>query len=445
MPSVEMLIVLASLIFVHIAGHFGSRRGKKDFVLAERSLSLPLLVSTLVATWYGAVLASGEFVMRYGVVFLLCFGVPYYIVAGLYAKYMPGWIRGFSSASIPEQLGTVFGPSARRVAAVLLLIVTIPASYQLMLGHLIGQLFGIDIPLSIVLGTTLSLAYVAVGGLRSDAYANVLQLALMYGGMILLVAASVLAFGSPKVLITSATSPLFQIPGALGWAGISAWWIISLQTFIDPNFYVRTASATSENAARKAILLSILCWIVFDVLQLISGLYAARFLPESQSTVSYVALASVVLPSWGQGIVYAGIIAAVSSTLNGYALVSATTFTDDFLSVVVPSSSRWPVRYQLGLVITALIGGCIAVVIPSFVEIILYASSIVVSALLLPLIVSYSQFSGHVRSHIIPIMILPALMALASIVTNVGEPALIGTSASILLHLAVWIKRKKST
>ncbi|MFM8771799.1 MAG: sodium:solute symporter, partial [Candidatus Kapaibacterium sp.] len=330
----EITVVIASLVAVHVAGMLGSRRGRNDFVLAERSMSQPLLVATLVATWYGAILASGEFVIRHGVVFLLCFGLPYYVVAVVYAGWLSKRVREGMSASIPEQIGRVHGPRARRVATILLLVITVPASYQLMAGYILSNVTGLSLGVSIIVGTIFSVSYVTVGGLRSDAYANVVQVVLMFGGMILLAIASMMTFGGPELLSTAHTRPLFDIPGSLGWAGIASWWVIAMQTFIDPNIYVRAASASSISVARKAILWSVVCWIVFDLLQLITGLYAARYVPETNPAVAYLTLSGVVLPEWGRGLVLAGIIAAVTSTLSGYALVSASTIADEILPML---------------------------------------------------------------------------------------------------------------
>ncbi len=431
----EIMVVIVSLVAVHIAGILGNRRGRQDFVLAERSMSQPLLVATLVATWYGAILASGEFVMRHGVVFLLCFGLPYYVVAVAYAGWLSKRVREGKSASIPEQIGRVHGPRARRVAAILLLVITVPASYQLMAGYILSNVTGLPLGMSIIVGTVLSVSYVSIGGLRSDAYANVVQVVLMFGGMLLLAVASIMSFGGPELLSTAKTRPLFDIPGSLGWAGIASWWVIAMQTFIDPNIYVRAASASSVSVARRAILWSVVCWIVFDILQLISGMYAARYVPESNPAVAYLTLSNVVLPDWGRGLVLAGVIAAVSSTLSGYALVSASTIADDILPMLRPANDRSASRSRIGLLVTSTVGAACAYAVPSIIDLIFIASSIVVSALLLPTLISHSRLASRFTSVIIPLMTIPAIVSAVVAASTFGQPALFGIGTSLLLHI----------
>ncbi len=443
MISTELLVLLLSLIGVHIAGIAASRRGRQDYVLAGRSLSMPLLVATLVATWYGAILASGEFVLRYGIVFILCFGVPYYAVAFIYSTWLSGRVRTQMSASIPEQIGRVYGDNARRIAATLLLVITVPASYQLMLGHLISNQLGWSLGPSIMIGTIASISYVVIGGLRSDVYANVVQVILMYTGMGLLVGASIMSFGGPETLYDETTRPLFSVPGELGWGGILSWFVIATQTFIDPNFYVRAASASSASTARRAILWSVVCWIVFDLLQLVGGLYAARHLPGVDPKSAYLVLSGEVLPPWGRGIVIAGIVAAISSTLSGYALASATIIAEN----VIPVSRRAPhgsvLRNRIGLMIASLAGALVAINAPSFIELIMNAASIVVSALLIPTLLSHTSLAGQFRASIIVMMVVPAGAALLAIIIAAGHPALVGLTTSVSLLLFFWLKEAR--
>lgn len=439
MNATEIIIVIASLAAVHVAGAFGSRRGRADFLLAERSMSLPMLVATLVATWYGAVLASGEFVMRYGVVFILCFGIPYYLIAIVYARWLSGRIRSGMAASIPEQIGRVHGPAARQLAATLLLVITVPASYQLMLGYVIVHITGLPLPLAIVFGTVISISYVAIGGLRSDVYANVVQVILMYAGMFVLTAAAI--YYSLSVGVTTPPdSPLFDVPGRLGWAGIAGWWVIAMQTFVDPTIYVRTASASSASVARKAILWSVVCWVIFDLLQLLSGLAAAQYIAPAEISTSYLALSEVVLPPWGRGLILAGIIAAVSSTLNGYALASATTIADDVLPSLIPERAASSGRYRMGLLMTAVVGAVIAIAIPSIIDLIFSAASIVVSALLLPTLLSHTRHGPRFTTSIVSVMVVPAAASALASLAQHGQPALVGIGTSLLLHCAIWIK-----
>ncbi|MBK6292609.1 MAG: sodium:solute symporter family protein [Candidatus Kapabacteria bacterium] len=448
LDTLDLLVILGSLAAVLVAGIRGARGTKNgaqaDFVLAGRSLTLPFFVASLVATWYGAVLGSGEFIMRYGITFILCFGLPYYIVAVFYSLWLAQRIRDSKAVSIPDQLGMAYGPKARTVAGIVMLIITIPASYQLMLGVIVQSITGWSLLLSIIVGSIVSLIYVAKGGLRSDIYANVVQFIIMYAGFIALVVGCMSVYGSPVELYHSLPEPHLSIPGVLGWTPVVGWFLVALQTFIDPNFHVRAAAAKDISTAKRGIVVSVGLWMVFDALQLLAGLYAVSHIHGVAPTDTYVALAQAVLPSMWKGLFVAGVIAAVMSTLDGYALVSATTIGHDLIDPWRGTAPRVS-SLRIGLVITSVVGLIAAWFIPSIIDLIYNAASIVVPALLLPLFMSFSRRAERFAHVIVPIIVIPALVSVAAFALDLGEPMLLGLGASILLIAFRSIHRAPTT
>ncbi len=438
LDTLDFIVIIGSLAAVMYAGIIGARKSALlsdvDYVLAGRSLTMPFFVASLVATWYGAVLGSGEFIMRFGIVFIFCFGVPYYIVAILYASWLAKRIRTSKAISIPDQLGLAYGPRARTVSAIVMLIITIPASYQLMLGVIVQSITGWSLLISIIVGTIVSLVYVLKGGFRSDVYANVVQVCIMYAGFFALVVGCILTFGLPTAIFSSVPDSHAHIPGPMGWMPIVGWFVVALQTFIDPNFHIRTAAAKNVKTAQRGIFVSVALWMVFDVLQLLAGLYAVVYLTGVAPTNTFIALAQAVLaPAW-KGLFIAGVIAAVMSTLDGYALVSATTIGHDLIDTWRQKAHR--VRsLRLGLVITATIGCITAWLVPSIIDLMYNAASIVVPALLLPLLLSFTPRAKMFASSIVPIVVLPAFVSVISLSTKWGEPMFIGLASSVLLHL----------
>src|SRR5690242_13847626 len=75
----------------------------EDFLLAGRSLTLPVFVMTLVATWYGGILGVGEFSCRYGISNWVMQGAPYYIFAAIFAAFLAKKVRASNLVSIPDK------------------------------------------------------------------------------------------------------------------------------------------------------------------------------------------------------------------------------------------------------------------------------------------------------------------------------------------------------
>lgn len=432
---------VAVVVLAFVAMFLAARRGKgsdaQGFIVAGRSLTIPFFVASLVATWYGAILGSGEFILRYGVVFLLCFGLPYYVVALLYAGFLAKRIHNSQAVSIPDQFGRVYGPRGRTISALVLLVITTPASYQLMMGIILAYSLQIPLLAGIAAGTVVSIAFVAGGGLRSDIYANTVQFVLMYAGMMALVFFAVRAYGSPAAMWAALPEPTTTLPGSIGWTGIAGWFLIALQTFIDPNFYVRTVAATNERVARRGLAISVAFWMLFDALQLLAGLYVVAYAPATDPTLSYLSFGASVLPPVALGLFVASLLAVVMSALDGYALSSATMLAHDIGPAVGRKHS--PImRYRIALVLVASAGMIVAFLVPSIIDIIFYGGSIAVSAILLPLILSFTTYAPRLRTTIVVQLTIPALTAVISRISNVGEPIFAGLIASaVVTSLAI--------
>ena len=80
---IDLAIIILYIVANAAIGFFTFRRRKKgvsaadEFLLAGRTLTLPAFVATLVSTWYGGIIAVGEYVYDNGIVTWIVFGVPY--------------------------------------------------------------------------------------------------------------------------------------------------------------------------------------------------------------------------------------------------------------------------------------------------------------------------------------------------------------------------------
>lgn len=75
---VDILLIILYFAAVVFIGYRSARKNKTstdEYLLASRSLTLPVFVATLVSTWYGGILGVGEYSYQYGISNWVVFGV----------------------------------------------------------------------------------------------------------------------------------------------------------------------------------------------------------------------------------------------------------------------------------------------------------------------------------------------------------------------------------
>lgn len=397
----DILIVAIYFATVLFIGFVIARKKEKhetsaeDFILAGRKLTLPLFVGTLVATWYGSILGVGEFVYNSGLSAWVSFGLPYYLAAGLFAAFIAKKIRNSNVNTIPEQIEKKYGTLAGRISSLIILIITIPAAYFLMLGVLVQMFTDWNLILSVTFGAVISLAYLFTGGFRADVYTNVSQFLVMYVGFGALVYFSYKFYGGYEYIQSNIPASHLTAQGTLPWQYIASWYIIAFQTFVDPGFHQRCSAAKSPKVAQRGIAVSIGFWAVFDFLTLVAGLYARANFELENPLMAYPELGNAVLPVIWKGVFLTAMIAAVMSTLDSYAFLSASTIGNDLIKPIMIKrngksySSR--VLTGIGLLITGIFGVLLSSIIPSVVDLIFKTASIVVPSLIIPLTLSMSE------------------------------------------------------
>jgi SSS family solute:Na+ symporter len=361
-----------------------------DFLLANRSLTLPSFVATLVTTWYGGILGIGEFTYLHGVSTWFIFGLPYYFFAALFAVFLAGRIRKRNLYTIPDMLYSTYGKKAGFLGSIIVLIMTSPAPYILMVGYLIQWIFGFSFIFSLILGALISTVYVYFGGFRSVIRTDILQFVLMFLGFTVFLIFLIKMYGGWKFLQTSLDYSYFIWHGNLSWQYIFVWFFIASWTFIDPGFYQRCSAASSPDLARRGIFVSIGFWLIFDMLTIFSGLYAAALISDIPPAMAYPFLGNQVLPPIIKGLFLTGLLAVIMSTVDSFSFLSAITFGRDILWRT--NKNKNVIAYtRVGLIFTALTAILMAWLIPSVIELWYIIGSLTIPPMLLPMLSAYFQ------------------------------------------------------
>ena len=335
----DIAIIISYFLVSILISIFFFRKKQKfiDYVLCARRLTLPLFVGSLVSTWYGGILGVGEISYTHGAFYnWITQGITWYISYFIFAFFLASKIQKSAKTTIPEQLETFYGSTAGKIGVILNYSAVIPSAYILSLGILISLLFNIDSNLGILLALVVAAFYSMIGGFWGEVYTDYLQFVFMCIGVGLLMIFSVLKLGGWGYLVTHLPESHFTFLGT--WSAdfsphiqnLIIWGFIALVTLVDPNFYQKCWAAESPKTAKYGVLLSILFWCFFDICTSFTGMYARAALPQLQDAkMAFPILADLILPVGIKGVVFAGMIATILSTIDSFSFVAATSLAND--------------------------------------------------------------------------------------------------------------------
>ncbi|HEY9165039.1 MAG TPA: sodium:solute symporter family protein [Candidatus Kryptonia bacterium] len=392
-----LAVYFVAVVFV---GFRAARRAHghiDEYLVAGRSLTLPIFVATLVSTWYGGILGVGEFSYRYGISNWFIFGAPYYFFALLFAIFLAPRVHKAALHTIPDKLRESYGNPTATMGSFLTLFIVTPAPYVLMVGIIVEMLFGWSLAASVTFATAASVVYLYSGGLHSDVRTNTLEFLLMYVGFGIILPFCFLNYGGLPFIRSHVPAGHLTLTGGNSWQYIIAWFFIASWTLIDPAFHQRCYAAKSAFVARYGIITSIAFWFFFDFMTSTTGLYARAIVPGlAQPAMSYPALAEVVLPGFVKGLFYVGMLATIMSSLESLTFISAVTIGKDILyrmlhsaDVGIDSRKKILEYSRIGIFATAVISIAISLFIPSVIAMWYDLGTVFVPGLLIPLVTSY--------------------------------------------------------
>jgi SSS family solute:Na+ symporter len=459
LSGIDLLLIglyLAMLLFLAYRRGRGESESTREYLLAGRTLTLPAFVATLVSTWYGGVLGVGEYSYEHGLSNWLALGGPYYLAGLVFAFLLAKRVRESMLTTVPERLLRDHGPAVGTFGAALVFINMLPAAYLLMLGVLAQRVIGVTVTGGILLAAGFCFACIVGSGFRAVVRNNVLQFILMYAAFLIIVPLALWKAGGFSAFATLPAEHL-SWDGGLGWQAIAVWYVIALQTLVEPSFYQRCFAAKSPSVARRGILWSVAFWVVFDALTTVTGMVARVLVPDLENGIeAYPALADAILPPVLLGLFYVGLIATVMSTVESYLFVAATTIGFDLPrlwrsrhgdgAVLTELRQRRATRWGLVLATLASIG--LALTTDSVIVLWKGVGSVITPALLLPVLGGFFPWLRATSRLTLASMVLSAGVAIAWMVPGwFGhpnpwgiEPIFPALGVSVLLHLPALIR-----
>ncbi len=454
---IVILLYLAGVLLIGFRSSWRTRGKHQEFLIAGRTLTVPVFVATLVSTWYGGILGVGEFSYSYGVSTWVVFGFPYYLFAFLYAMFLAPRIRRSGVVSLPDKLEEVYGRPAALTGSVLTFLLVNPAPYVLMLGLLGQMVFGGSLLQYLVAGVLVSVVFLLFGGLRAGVSTNMFEFVLMYVGFAVLLFTAINEGGGIPYLVERLPESYLTPFGEHSAQYIAVWFFIALWTIVDPSFHQRCAAAKDERTARRGILVSIVFWFIFDMMTVTTGMFARAYLPNLEHpALAYPELANLMLSEGVLGIFYVGLLATVMSTLTSMSQLAGVTAGRDIFARWKGRSDertvRWWVRF--GILGAMVLSVLLAWALPSVVELWYAVGTALIPGLLLPVLSAYNYRLWIEGPQAVYAMIAGSLVSTGSLIVGYAggdgatypfglEPIIPGLVVSAVLWFGFLVMNKR--
>ncbi|MFC1556869.1 sodium:solute symporter [candidate division KSB1 bacterium] len=329
-----VITIIAYLIILLTLGIVLSFRvkGQEGFMVANRQLTAPVLVATLLATWIGSgdVFSVSDLSYNHG--FSSLIGSSGGWIGILVVFFIAGRVRRFGQFTVPDILEARYDKWARLLATITTIIayVTI-VSYQFRGGGWVLNIISdgaISNETAVPLVAVFVICYTLLAGMLSLAYIDVINGVIILGGVFFALPFLYHNAGGLVEIAQNVTPREHSFLGNMTWIEAMGYFIPTLLLALgNGNMYQRFFSAKNENEARKSVIGWFIGVILIGIaLQSIAVIGSSMFkgLNEIESGRIILLAAHRGVPVFVGCILMASIVAIIISTANSFLLVPAT-------------------------------------------------------------------------------------------------------------------------
>ena len=368
-----------------------------DFFLAGRSLTTPLLITTLISTYYGIDVLFGDSQLGFtnGVVAWFGYARPTYAFFLIAAFFLAQRLKEEDFKSLPDILDKYYGKNTRYVGAVTSFIYSLPALSLYGFGMLGDVILGWEPIMGMLVLGGIALVYTLTGGFWAVVLTDSIQFLFMCVVLALAVPFAMNFIGGFDKMIDILEPSYFDTMGDL-----SIWLIIiyastGLAILVEPTFYQRIFAAKSYKNVRNALIIGIFIWGSYDwIITIIAmaaktgvlqGILPTDVAPDAALLTVMVAA----LPAGALGLFMAGVLSTEMSTLDSYCLVAGGNVAYDiYRPAIKPDATDEELikKTRHGILLSWILGLAMAVSFDQMLGLWVFMASILISSVMVPIL-----------------------------------------------------------
>jgi SSS family solute:Na+ symporter len=369
----------------------------EDFFLAGRSLTTPLLITTLISTYYGIDVLFGDSQLGFtnGVVAWFAYARPTYAFFLIAAFLLAHRLREEDFKSLPDILDKYYGKKTRYVGAVTSFIYSLPALSLYGFGMLGEVILDWEPIMGMLVLGGIALIYTLTGGFWAVALTDSIQFVLMCVVLAMAFPFAMNLIGGFDSMIEVLEPSYFDTLGDM-----SIWLIIiyastGLSILVEPTFYQRIFAAKSYKNVRNALVIGIFIWGSYDWIitilamaakvAVIQGTLPGDVAPDAALLTIMVAA----LPAGALGLFLAGVLSTEMSTLDSYCLVAGGNVAYDiYKPAFKPSATDQELikTTRHGILLSWVLGFAMAISFDQMLGLWVFMASILISSVLAPIL-----------------------------------------------------------
>ena len=369
----------------------------EDFFLAGRSLTTPLLITTLISTYYGIDVLFGDSQLGFtnGVVAWFAYARPTYAFFLIAAFLLAHRLKQEDFKSLPDILDKYYGKKTRYVGAVTSFIYSLPALSLYGFGMLGEVILGWEPIMGMLVLGGIALVYTITGGFWAVALTDSIQFVLMCVVLAMAFPFAMNLIGGFDSMIEVLEPSYFDTLGDM-----SIWLIIiyastGLSILVEPTFYQRIFAAKSYKNVRNALVIGIFIWGSYDWIitilamaakvAVIQGTLPGDVAPDAALLTIMVAA----LPAGALGLFLAGVLSTEMSTLDSYCLVAGGNVAYDiYKPAFKPSATDQELikTTRQGILLSWVLGFAMAISFDQMLGLWVFLASILISSVLAPIL-----------------------------------------------------------
>lgn len=428
-----------------------SRHDADDYFIAGKSRRFWSIFSSLSATVIGGSATIGLCGLAARVGFeaavWLWGGVAGLVLAGFFVARP---VVRENVYTVPEYLRRMYRPAIARVAALVIVLswLGVIAAQLLAAGQVIRQIVPLSLPAAVLLMAAVLGLYVWAGGQQSVVKTDLLQFGLLLAGFVWLFGAVVRTAGPDAAanMVRVRWQEFLDMSGGFNGETVALFLVIAVTFVTGPDIFSRFLCARDPGSARRAAWAAAAVLGPFSLLVVALGVVGATLSSGLAGDELLPGLASLVVHSgFLQGLILAGILAAVLSSADTCVMTAATILTMETRHR--PAAERGSYIRGMNLAVPAIIGGAsmVALLFPSILGALL-SGYLVYTAVISPILLPPLLGAGRpvpVR-RVVWLLAGGLLISLLAILHATIMPVAVWFLAALLLAGWPWRNRRRS-